>query len=300
MLVWNKPQLGDREWISKCVEEAGYMGSDAAFANIYLLQSKYNIRVAFYKDCLIRYYEGHNSRHGYTFPLGAGNIDKALEAIKQDAIDNNRKLEFCFITEEQKAVLEEMFEGELVYSRDDGDSDYIYGQPELSTLAGRAYHKKKNHMSKFKRTYEELRYSEIGAGNTEDALMVEDMWYNEHKNDEDNSVLIEYSAIREALLNFDELSLSGGIIYVNDVPVAMTIASYISKDVVDIHFEKCIGEYAFNGGYAAINQMFAQSLKGCPYINREEDINIAGLRKAKESYHPKIMLRKYSAVERSL
>ncbi len=95
------------------------------------------------------------------------------------------------------------------------------------------------------------------------------------------------------------MSLSGGIIYVNDVPVAMTIASYISKDVVDIHFEKCIGEYAFNGGYAAINQMFAQSLKGCPYINREEDINIAGLRKAKESYHPKIMLRKYSA-ERSL
>lgn len=181
MLVWNKPQLGDREWISKCVEEAGYMGSDAAFASIYLLQSKYNIRVAFYKDCLIRYYEGHNSRHGYTFPLGAGNIDKALEAIKQDAIDNNRKLEFCFITEEQKAVLEEMFEGELVYSRDDGDSDYIYGQPELSTLAGRAYHKKKNHVSKFKRTYEELRYSEIGAGNTEDALMVEDMWYNEHK-----------------------------------------------------------------------------------------------------------------------
>lgn len=174
------------------------------------------------------------------FRLAAGNIDKALEAIKQDAIDNNRKLEFCFITEEQKAVLEEMFEGELVYSRDDGDSDYIYGQPELSTLAGRAYHKKKNHVSKFKRTYEELRYSEIGAGNTEDALMVEDMWYNEHKNDEDNSVLIEYSAIREALLNFDELSLSGGIIYVNDVPVAMTIASYISKDVVDLLLKKLL------------------------------------------------------------
>ena len=97
-------------------------------------------------------------------------------------------------------MLEEMLEGELVYSRDDGDSDYIYGQPELSTLAGRAYHKKKNHVSKFKRTYEELRYSEIGAGNTEDALMVEDMWYNEHKNDEDNSVLIEYSAIRRRCL----------------------------------------------------------------------------------------------------
>ena len=40
-------------------------------------------------------------------------------------------------------MLEEMLEGELVYSRDDGDSDYIYGQPELSTLAGRAYHKRR-------------------------------------------------------------------------------------------------------------------------------------------------------------
>ena len=106
MLVFSEPQLKDCAWISKCVKESGYMGSDASFANIYLLKSKYNTKVSFYKDFLIRYYEGYGSRHGYTFPLGHGKTDKALEAIRQDALENNRKLEFCFVTEEQKEVLD--------------------------------------------------------------------------------------------------------------------------------------------------------------------------------------------------
>ena len=298
MLIFSEPQLKDCAWISKCVKESGYMGSDASFANIYLLKSKYNTKVSFYKDFLIRYYEGYRSRHGYTFPLGHGKTDKALEAIRQDALENNRKLEFCFVTEEQKEVLDSVYGNILEYKKDDGDSDYIYGQQELAELSGRAYHKKKNHLSKFKRTYNNIRYSEIGAGNIEDAVIIEDNWYKEHIKDEDASINMEYSAIKEALLHFDDLALTGGILYVNDVPAAMTIASYINDDTVDIHFEKCIGEYAAAGGYAAINQMHAEALKNVMYINREEDINIPGLRKAKESYHPKIMLKKYSAAEK--
>ena len=50
MLDWNTPKLSDKEWIEKCVKESQYIGSDAAFANIYLLRSKYNIKVTYYKD----------------------------------------------------------------------------------------------------------------------------------------------------------------------------------------------------------------------------------------------------------
>lgn len=67
MLDWNTPKLSDKEWIEKCVKESQYIGSDAAFANIYLLRSKYNIKVTYYKDLLIRYYEGLGNRKGIPF-----------------------------------------------------------------------------------------------------------------------------------------------------------------------------------------------------------------------------------------
>ena len=102
MLDWNTPKLSDKEWIEKCVKESQYIGSDAAFANIYLLRSKYNIKVTYYKDLLIRYYEGLGNRKGYTFPLGRKDVLSALYAIEQDAKEMNRPLEFCFVTEEQK------------------------------------------------------------------------------------------------------------------------------------------------------------------------------------------------------
>ena len=293
MLDWNTPKLSDKEWIEKCVKESQYIGSDAAFANIYLLRSKYNIKVTYYKDLLIRYYEGLGNRKGYTFPLGRKDVLSALYAIEQDAKEMNRPLEFCFVTEEQKEILENTFAGRTESSSDAGDYDYIYGQPELSLLSGRIYHKKKNHVSKFKRTYEDYMFCEIGNGNLDDVMLIEDEWYYDRLQQDDTSAMKEYEAIREAVDNFEELSLSGGIIYANNVPVAMTIASYINDAAVDIHFEKAVGEYAVNGGFAAINQMYASTLKDVKFINREENINIPGLRKAKESYHSKFMLKKY-------
>ena len=255
MLDWNTPKLSDKEWIEKCVKESQYIGSDAAFANIYLLRSKYNIKVTYYKDLLIRYYEGLGNRKGYTFPLGRKDVLSALYAIEQDAKEMNRPLEFCFVTEEQKEILENTFAGRTESSSDAGDYDYIYGQPELSLLSGRIYHKKKNHVSKFKRTYEDYMFCEIGNGNLDDVMIIEEEWYYDRLQQDDTSAMKEYEAIREAVDNFEELSLSGGIIYANNVPVAMTIASYINDAAVDIHFEKAVGEYAVNGGFAAINQM---------------------------------------------
>lgn len=294
-MEWNIPQLRDGAWVRPIVAESDYMGSDAAFANIYLLRDKYDIKIAEYKGFLMRYYSGRGSRKGYTFPLGKGNPQRAILKIKKEAQEYGRPLEFCFVTEEQKQILEDVLQGELVFTSDRGDSDYIYDKQELSNLSGKAFHKKKNHVSKFIRSYPEYEYVELSAMNAEDAARVEDIWYNEHLSLEDSSALFEYGAIKEALENFEELSLFGGLIYVNGSPVAMTIGSQINEEICDIHFEKSIGDFAYNGGYAAINQFHVRGLSNYVYVNREEDIGIEGLRKAKESYHPKIMLKKYSA-----
>lgn len=298
MLEWSVPKLSDAAWVKKTVEMSGSIGSDVSFANIYLLRGKYNTEVSRYRDFLIRRYYGDGARLGYTFPVGRGDYAKALKEIELDAKSRNERLRFAFVTENQKKMLEEFMPGRFEFTSDAGDSDYIYYCRELAQLSGKAFHKKKNHVSKFIRTYPEYRYAELGECNWEDASVVADAWYYEHLQQEDESQAAEYRAIREAFENFRELELMGGIIYVNDSPCAMTLASYINQNTVDVHFEKAVGECALNGGYAAINNFFAAGLNGAAWLNREEDIGIEGLRKAKMSYHPKIILKKYSAVEK--
>ena len=298
MLEWSIPEAEDEDWINSCIAVSGTMASDASFANIYLLRNKYSTKISRYKDFIIRKYSGKGARCGYTFPLGKGDVAKALAEIEKDAQECGERLQFAFVTEEQKEVLENAMPARFCYSSDAGDSDYIYLRSELASLSGKAFHKKKNHFSKFVRTYPDYKYYEIGACNIYDAQKVADAWYYEHLHDEDSSQLAEYKAIKEALENFEELGLIGGIIYVNDSPCAMTIASKINENTVDVHFEKAVGEYALNGGYAAINKLFSEKLDGVTWLNREEDIGIEGLRKAKLSYRPKIMLKKYSAVEK--
>lgn len=298
MLEWSIPEAEDEDWINSCIAVSGTMASDASFANIYLLRNKYSTKISRYKDFIIRKYSGKGARCGYTFPLGKGDVAKALAEIEKDAKECGERLQFAFVTEEQKEVLENAMPARFCYSSDAGDSDYIYLRSELASLSGKAFHKKKNHFSKFVRTYPDYKYYEIGACNIYYAQKVADAWYYEHLQDEDASQLAEYKAIKEALENFEELGLIGGIIYVNDSPCAMTIASKINENTVDVHFEKAVGEYALNGGYAAINKLFSEKLDGVTWLNREEDIGIEGLRKAKLSYRPKIMLKKYSAVEK--
>lgn len=298
MLEWSIPEAEDEDWINSCIAVSGTMASDASFANIYLLRNKYSTKISRYKDFIIRKYSGKGARCGYTFPLGKGDVAKALAEIEKDAKECGERLQFAFVTEEQKEVLENAMPARFCYSSDAGDSDYIYLRSELASLSGKAFHKKKNHFSKFVRTYPDYKYYEIGACNIYDAQKVADAWYYEHLQDEDASQLAEYKAIKEALDNFEELGLIGGIIYVNDSPCAMTIASKINENTVDVHFEKAVGEYALNGGYAAINKLFSEKLDGVTWLNREEDIGIEGLREAKLSYRPKIMLKKYSAVEK--
>ena len=103
----------------------------------------------------------------------------------------------------------------------------------------------------------------------------------------------QLEAIREALDNFDALELMGGVLYVANRPVAMTIASKINDYVCDVNFEKAV---EVDGAYAVINNEFAKSQPQFLQFNREEDMGIEGLRKSKLSYYPDKILMKYTAI----
>jgi len=317
MLPFRPPEISDQIAVTSAVAEAGYMGSDASFANIYLLRKKYGTEIALQEGFLFRYYNGQGSRKGYAFPLGADDPRAALELIVKDAAESGRPLEFCLVDEPRAQILRDYFGVTLRFAENRGDSDYLYSAENLANLPGTTYRKKRNHISRFSRTYANYELREITSENVADALQVEKLWMNSgaaaessepcepsceceeaawaERSEDEKSRFAEYCAIQESLQHFDALGMKGATLYVEGKPVGMTMATQIIPGVWDIHFEKVIDEYANNGGYAVINKMFAATLSGARLINREEDIGIEGLRKAKLSYYPLTILDKCHA-----
>lgn len=171
----------------------------------------------------------------------------------------------------------------------------MYLRENLAELPGSHYQKKRNHISRFKRTYGEnwefkaYPENDIAA----DILTISHKWYAENHNENELFLQLEQESIELALQNADLLNLRGGVLYINGEPAAMTLAAPISPDVLDVIYEKSFGDFEKNGAYAVINQQFARRCQNFLYLNREEDMGVEGLRKAKLSYKPTMILDKF-------
>ena len=315
-MTWNILTLNDFHFLKDCVVSSDLEGSDTSLVNIFLLQKKYDTKTAIHDGFLFRYYTDSPNRTGYGFPLKLCDsklsdsqknhtLHDALSDIIADSKANERELKFCLLTETQKnqidALLRNDFKISLDWQTNRDDCDYIYERAKLAALQGKTYHKKKNHVSKFLRTYEgnwEFRSLNL-CSISDDMIFVAEKWLEEHFTageapDEERKILnLEHEMIKIALENKEDFALDGGVLYTHGKPVAMTLASRISESTLDIHFEKCLSEAAGNGAYAAINWCFAASCDSYEFLNREEDMGVEGLRKAKLSYHPDKLLEKF-------
>ena len=269
------------------------MGSDLSFANIYLLQKKYLTTIAIHGGHLFRHFAGSERLRGYAFPCGEGDTAEALELLREHAKAHGRELRFCLLTEEQRHLLEAYFPGQYTYHTDPGDADYLYRQADLAELPGTAYHAKRSHISKFEREHPDARFEILSPHNTQHALAVAHGWLQAQPGDSP-ALQHEARAIENALQHAEELGIFGGLLYVGGAPVAMSLGSGISESVADIHYEKCLPD--MRGAYPLINREMARHLSHYTLINREEDLNYPGLRQAKLSYHPSLVLHKYSAI----
>lgn len=167
--------------------------------------------------------------------------------------------------------------------------DYIYLQEDLANLSGKKYHSKRNHISAFSKKYD-WRYENLNDNNVTDFISCAEEWFKTRETD--RLLKAEESGVKTVLQNYKKLGVLGGIIYVEEKPVAFTFGSAINREVFDVHTEKALPQFA--EGYTVINREFAKNeLSGYKYINREDDLGLEGLRKAKLSYKPQILLKKY-------
>ena len=173
--------------------------------------------------------------------------------------------------------------------------DYVYSREKLATLKGKKLHGKRNHINKFMQENPDWEYKKLVPSMYEDCIAVYDGW-KESKDLSEDEFANERRSVLLALTNMEELGLTGGAILLDGKIKAFTVGERLNDDMQLIHIEKADSE--INGLFPMINQQYVlHECADVQYINREEDMGVEGMRKAKRSYYPDFMVKKYSAAK---
>lgn len=286
--------LADKSWMDEKFAEDDRNACEYTFANNFIWRKVYQVEVA--KVCgylVIRFRE--NGECCYSYPVGAGDKRAAIEALLFQCKENGKKLQMSPLDGQDRAQLLEWFPGQFLIEGDRDDFDYIYSQEKLSTLAGKKLHGKRNHIARFK-DGGDWSYEPMTAENLEECRTMTYTWIKMRSEKWNEEMEEEVMVLHEAFDHMEELGLVGGVLRKAGEIVAFTMGEPLNSETFVVHFEKAYPD--MQGAYPMINQQFVQNAcQNYTYVNREEDTGDLGLRKAKLSYYPEILLTKYVARE---
>ena len=270
-------------------------GCEYSFGNLFLWGRQ---EIAFLHGC-VAFFSHFFGRTVYPYPIGDGDKRAVLELILADARERGIPCRITGMTEANRQELEALFPGRFSIRHARDSFDYVYAIDALADLKGKKLQKKRNHFNRFQANHPDYRVEPIGCGNVARVQhMVNDWYVSRRKADPDGDYLLESLAMARAFRHFDELNLEGLVLLDGDEVLAVTMASRMSRNTFDIHFEKAREDA--DGAYPAINCEFARYLRlkypDLQYLNREDDMGLEGLRKAKLSYYPDHMVEKYKAL----
>ncbi|MDD2298601.1 MAG: phosphatidylglycerol lysyltransferase domain-containing protein [Fermentimonas sp.] len=295
MLTFRSLELEDKDLINSYLINQNYRVSDLCFVNLYAWEKKFNTQFAVYDDWLFIRFKDNYGRNSYLKPIGKGDIRKGIEIIVDDHKQFDTVFQIRGVTQEMIDEIEEAMPGKFNYKLNMSVSDYIYTSEKLIHLKGKKLQSKRNHINRFMRE-NEWKYKTL-TGNPElvrECKSMLDKWMAINSEDKDPSIDYDDFATKIMLENFEYLNLKGGLICVNNEIAAFSIGEVLTKDTVVVHVEKAFT--SIHGAYTIMNQQFViNEAADFLYINREEDMGVENLRKAKLSYQPDILLEKYNA-----
>lgn len=293
MIDFHMPTIADKEWISAKIEETGSPSCEYTFGNIFAYSAKMDLKVAEYAGCLVTRCI-YGDKLMYCYPIGNGDRKAAIEAVIRDSEAFGSDFVIFGMTKDFADELEDYFPDRfrIVFDRD--GSDYIYSCSDLINLIGKKYQPKRNHISFFKKNYN-WSYERITEDSIADCIAMNEKWIEESLNERKDELYEELEIIKLVFENYDALDFVGGLIRIDDEVIAYTMGERMNNDTFCVHFEKAFSQY--RGAYPMINREFCENeLSSYKYIDREDDLGIDNLRKAKLSYYPAIIREEYEAM----
>jgi hypothetical protein len=284
--------LAEKELFDEYFSKRRYESAHHNFTNFFMWGDFFNVRWAVLGEHLCL--KAGSGKEAFMLqPIGADkDIEKTLELIEKYFHSTETDFVLKGVEKFMVDIIEKWRPGCFEYTTNRNNHDYVYKSRDLAELTGRKYHAKKNHVNKFIRTYPNYQYISLTEEWRERCIENLEEWCLRKDCEEDKMLMTEKVGIIEVLTHFPKLKLKGGIILINGVVEAFTFGEAVNDDTALIHVEKANPD--IHGVYAVINRDFCrEAWPNMTYVNREEDLGLEGLRKAKESYHPEKMIEKF-------
>lgn len=302
MIEFRDIDYSDRDLVLRHTLHSSTRNCDFNFMNLVSWSFIYGTQIAVHRGLLVVRFR-FEGRTAYLPPLCAEtychdehseNYAAVLLDLFEDTEAQGHPFRMMGVTAEMLERLHAVLPGRFEAYADPALADYIYDRESLSTLAGKKLQPKRNHANRFERTYPDFEFRPLTPEWIDECWRLESTWAAAHTEvharlDPD----AEQHSMRRVFKHWDTLQPLGGILLVEGRLVAFTFGGPINHDTFDVCVEKA--DLNYDGAYAVINREFVRSLPPqYTLINREEDLGLEGLRRAKQSYNPRILLDKYT------
>ena len=292
MIDFKRLELSEKAQYDHILMNCEGRGCEYSFVNLFL----WGRQKAAFLDGFVVIMSQFDRKLVYPFPVGQGDIGPVLDAIIHDARARGIPCCLASLSAAECEFLEARYPGQFRFHINRDNFDYVYDINGLADLKGRKYQKKRNHLHRFHDAHPDCQFVPIEECSTEALTAMLKDWYESHKAANPSvNYHLEEIAIERALKFRKELGMEGLALLEDGKLLAFTLGSRLNQNTFDVHFEKAIEE----GAYVAINQAFARYLREqhpeIQFLDREDDMGLEGLRKAKLSYNPDKMVEKHWA-----
>lgn len=266
--------------------------SDYNFTNIFAWRTAYEYKISKLNGMIIT--KGFFQKRPFFMPpIGNSRLAAETSYSVFELHDNPKDRPFLAVAPDYLAhEMDGMPHLKIISDRDDWD--YIYKSSDLAELLGQKYHAKRNLINQFSNIYD-VKVEDLTTATCAEAIEYSDRWCEQRDCDSDEGLEKEKCAIFQMLSHFEALRLHGILVRINGEIHAIALGEELNPETYVIHVEK--GDQDMKGIYQFINQQLAMRVAPkYKWINREQDLGIAGLRRAKQSYHPDHFTEKYRVV----